>query len=165
MRALLLLPILLVAACSTPAVDPPPLHGRAGESLDPRLPVAVTQLPREADPTLLSRLEALVAQAAAGSNAFDALAGQVVPIVEAADAPGSEAWTAAQQALSRLDAARAPVATALADIDRLATGSIEEREWVAPADREAIATASAAVARIDERQSALIDRLTGHLSP
>ncbi|MBB3763275.1 hypothetical protein [Sphingomicrobium lutaoense] len=152
-----------LAACG-PAIDAPSLDYRPAEAIDPRLPVE-SEPAGPGEVTLAREIEQLIARAREGEAAFDAFAPQARSLVASAGAPGSESWTAAQKMLSRLDAARAPTIRALADLDQLATGRVAREAWVAPANRAAIAEAAARVAEIDARQSALIDRLTGQLTP
>lgn len=166
MRIAALLLALPLAACATSDVATPELAELPAESIDPRLPVTDPDAaPVPVDPPLAARLAELVAEAQAGARAFDILATGSVPEIEAAGEPGSESWTRATELLSRLDAARAPVASAMADADALATGAIAEEGWVNPSDRDAIAAAAAEIAALDAREAALIDRLTGTLRP
>ena len=53
---------------------------------------------------------------------------------------------------------------AAADIDALASGRLGAQRWIEPADREAIAAASAEVAAISQAQSEAIRRLTDQLA-
>lgn len=165
----MIVPILLLAsasACSRAMIDAPSLEPRAGEQLDPRLPVVeenVAPVPVNSD--LRGRLDTLLAQAEDGARVFDILAAGIVPEIEAAGEPGSESWTAATEQLSRLDTARAPVSNALADADALATKAIADDGWVNPSEREAIVDVAARIAAVDARLAMQIDRLTGLLRP
>ena len=161
-----LLLIAATAACSTPSIDTPSLEPRAGEALDPRLPVGqANTAPVPVDPALRRSLDDLLAQAEDGARVFDILAEGIVPQIEAAGEAGSESWTAATEQLSRLDAARAPVSNAMADADALATNAIEQDGWVNPTERDAISDVAARIAVIDSELAARIDRLTGLLKP
>lgn len=112
-----------VAACST--VDggtPPSLAKRPYEG---RFDVPVRAVPvtppgpPAAD--LSQRLQRWEADAAKGQSEFSderAVATRAVTAASGA-AVGSEAWVVAQQAISRMIAARAPSTAALADLDRL----------------------------------------------
>lgn len=79
-----------------------------------RPPVTVAR-----DPEVTARIQSLEHQAAEGNHAFEAMAPSVEDRVAAAGPGGSDAWVAAQEAVSRLEAARAPTTRALADLDRL----------------------------------------------
>lgn len=154
------------AACSTGSIDTPSLETRPGELVDPRLPVEeLNTAPVPVGADLLRTLETLEAQAIDGARVFEALAAGIGPQVESAGEPGSESWTAATEQVSRLDASRAPVSSALADVDALATRAIAEKSWVNPSEREAIEQVAARIAAIDTALATRIDRLTGLLRP
>lgn len=164
LAALLLLAA--TAACSTGAIDTPSLETRPGELLDPRLPVEednVAPVPVGAE--LRRTLDTLLAQAEDGARVFEIMSAGIVPEIEAAGEPGSESWTAATEQLSRLDASRAPVSSALADADALATRAIAEEGWVNPSERDAISETATRIAAIDSELAGQIDRLTGLLRP
>lgn len=78
-------------------------------------PVAVPS-----EPALVQRVAALRGQAAEGDRTFEAVYGGAASAVAAAGASGTESWVAAQQALSRLEAARAGTVSALRELDQLA---------------------------------------------
>lgn len=165
MRALFLLASLALGACATGNVEAPSLDTVEWEMVDPRLPVVdENAAPVPVDPALSARLATLLERAQTGARLFDVLAEGIVPQIETAGEPGSESWTQAAEQLSRLDAAREGVASAMADADALATGKIAEGAWVNPVDRDAIAETAARIATIDAAQAALIDRLTGQLA-
>ena len=83
--------------------------------------------------------------------------------VSGAGAAGSEGWIEAQQAISRLEAARAPTVTALAGLDRLA---IERAAGPTNSDQYRILIgADETAAALAEGQQAAIDRLRGALRP
>lgn len=164
--AVLTLSLAATAACSTGAIDAPSLDTRPGELLDPRLPVEernVAPVPVSAE--LRRTLDTLLAQAEDGARVFEIMAAGIVPEIEAAGEPGSESWTAATEQLSRLDATRAPVSSALGDADALATRAIAEEGWVNPSERDAIRDTAARISTIDAELAARIDRLTGLLRP
>lgn len=122
LSALLALPL---AACAggvgggegAPSLAHRPVEGRF-EVAPPS--VAVTP-PGPLPADLAGRLARWEADAGAAQQAFAAERGNAVGLVSAAaGAPvASERWVVAQQAISRLVAARAPLTGALADIDRL----------------------------------------------
>lgn len=72
------------------------------------------------DAQLRSRVGALVAQSLEGLSAFDTAYPAAERAVAAAGAAGTEGWSEAQQALSRLEAARSRTTTARAELDRIA---------------------------------------------
>jgi len=132
-RALLFATMLLpLSACAaTQAGDAPSLAKRPVEGRFDVAPPPVAVSPPGPLPTdLAGRLARWESDAAAGQQAFAAERGAAASLVSAAaGAPvASERWVVAQQAISRLSAARAPLTAALADIDRLYLDrSIEEQ--------------------------------------
>jgi hypothetical protein len=123
-RAFLFAPLLLpLPACAAKqANDGPSLAKRAIEGRFDVAPPAVVVAPPGPLPTdLAGRLQRWESDGAAGQQAFAAeRAATASAVSAAAGAPvGSERWVVAQQAISRLTAARAPLTAALADIDRL----------------------------------------------
>lgn len=123
-RALLFAPLLLsLPACAgTQANDGPSLAKRPVEGrFDVAPPAPVVAPPGPLPTDLAGRLARWESDGAAGQQAFAAERSSTASLVSAAaGAPiASERWVVAQQAISRLTAARAPVTGALADIDRL----------------------------------------------
>lgn len=92
-------------------LEPEPAPGGADAAALPPLPA-----PDAATLALLGRIER---DAAAGERAFAAMRAQAERAVSAARgaAVGSEAWVVAHQAISRLDAARAPTRAALSSAE------------------------------------------------
>jgi hypothetical protein len=72
------------------------------------------------DAALRTRLGGLVAQSLEGLTAFDAAYPAADHATAAAGPVGSDSWSAAQQALSRLEAARSRTTNARAELDRIA---------------------------------------------
>src|SRR5687768_6735352 len=72
------------------------------------------------DSGLAARIADLSDQANRGQRNFDALLPSARARASAAGGMGTVSWTEAQQALSRLEAARTLTVSALADLDRLA---------------------------------------------
>ncbi|SBV31221.1 conserved exported protein of unknown function [uncultured Sphingopyxis sp.] len=123
-RVLLFTPLFLsLPACAaTQSSDGPSLAKRAVEGrFDVAPPAVVIAPPGPLPADLAGRLARWEADAAAGQQAFAAERGPAASLVAAAaGAPvAGERWVVAQQAISRLIAARAPLTAALADIDRL----------------------------------------------
>ena len=161
-RFQLLLPLAL-AACAAPQAQAPSLAPRAAETIDPRVPVAEAPVATEATPALVQELNALVAQAIAGDQAFHAPAANAERLASGAGAPESESWIVAQQALSAAVAARAPVTRALGEIDSLGARRIQQLGGMSAADFNAISGAAARVSEIDAREAARIEQIQARL--
>lgn len=160
----------ILAACAMPLIfgcapngEFPSLAPRAIESqvdseVPVRLPPAVAS-----DPQLLSRIAALLAEAREGHQTFEAILPEARAEVARAGAAGSESWIEAQEAISRLEAVRAPTVTALAQldllaIDRAAQATNEE-------DFAALLAAVDAASALARQQREIIDRLRAALNP
>lgn len=106
-----------VGGAAAPSLAHRPVEGRF--NVAPPTVVVTPPGPLPAD--LVGRLARWESDAAAAQQAFAAARGSTAALVAAAaGAPvASERWVVAQQAISRLIAARAPLTGALADIDRL----------------------------------------------
>ena len=159
--ALLIAP--LAAACTGPSGDIPSLQTRAAESMDPRLPVERPINDRPADPALVARLGALVAEARAGEPRFDAAIDAARRAATSAGAPQTEGWIVAQEALSGAVEARGAAAIALAGIDSLGAELLARQGGLAPSDKKAIEEAAALVGAIDRRQAAAISAVQARL--
>jgi hypothetical protein len=114
---------LTLSACAvTQGTGAPSLAKRSVEGrFDVAPPTVIVQPPGPLPTDLTGRLARWDADAAAAQQAFAAERGNAASLVSAAaGAPvGSERWIVAEQAISRLQAARAPLTGALADIDQL----------------------------------------------
>lgn len=163
MRRLALLSILAVSACSAPGGPYPSLRPRAAEAIDPRVPIVRPVNDRPVAATLADRLSALVAAARDGDLAFDGAASQAERLAANAGAPQSEAWIAAEEALTAAIAARKPTATALGDIDALAASALQTNGGIAPNDLAAIKSTQSEIEALDARQSARIDAVQKQL--
>ena len=166
MRALapiLILFGLTTASCTRPGGPYPSLAPRAGEAIDPRVPVTRPMNDRPASEELVARLGALVAMARRGDAAFGPGIAIAQRLAAAAGAPQSESWILAQQALSAAIAARAPTANAAGDIDALAAAKLQSAGGIAPNDLKAIEDAGAIVGAIDQRQSDAIRSIQSRL--
>ncbi|ABF53749.1 hypothetical protein [Sphingopyxis alaskensis] len=120
LSVLLALPLSACAAGASgdaPSLAKRPVEGR----FDVAPPPVAVPPPGPLPADLAGRLARWKADAAAGERAFAAEhSAAATRVAAAAGAPvASERWIVAQQAISRLVAARAPVSAALADIDRL----------------------------------------------
>jgi hypothetical protein len=155
--------LLMLAACTTPGGPYPSLQPRAGEAVDPRLPVDRPINDRPVTPSLASQLAELVTQARQGDAAFDAAAGQAERLAAAAGSPQSEGWIAAQEALTAAIAAAGPTRNALGDIDGIGARALQTQGGIAPNDLAAIKGAGAEVGAIDARQAARIKAIQQRL--
>ncbi|MBB5705778.1 hypothetical protein [Sphingopyxis panaciterrulae] len=109
-----------------PSLAPRPVEGR----FDVAPPAVVVEPPGPLPTDLAGRLARWDADATKAQQDFAAERNLTAPLVSAAtgSAMSSERWVVAQQAISRLIAARAPLTGALADIDRLYIDrSVEEQ--------------------------------------
>jgi hypothetical protein len=161
-RAFLLLP-LAMTACSTPPGPVPSLAPRAGEAIDPRVPIPSAPPSGTVDPALERQLANLLGQVRAGDQAFIAAASEAERLVASAGRADSESWIAAQQALSALVGARGPTTRALGDIDAIASQRLQTSGWITPANQAAIEAAAGEATAIDQRQAALIESLQARL--
>jgi hypothetical protein len=158
----LLLPLLL-GGCAANGPPPPSLQPRAGENVDPRVPVNRPMNDRPASPALVARLGTLVGQARAGESAFATAIEAAERAAASAGSPQSESWIAAQEALSAAVAAHGPAANAMGAIDSLGAQMLSEQGGMAPNDQKAIDEAAAAVGAIAERQTARLDSVKTQL--
>ena len=152
-----------LSACSTPGGPYPSLQPRAGELVDPRLPVDRPMNDRPVTPTLASRLSELVAQARSGEAAFASAAAAAERAAAGAGGAQSEGWISAQEAVSAAIAAAGPTRIALADIDAISATALQTQGGIAPNDLAAIKSASAEVGAIDQRQADRIKALQRRL--
>ena len=81
------------------------------------------------DPALRGRIGELVAQARQGDQAFEAAFGPAEAAARSAGQVRSDSWVAAQEEVSRAEAARTGTTRARADLDRfrMAHGPFDER--------------------------------------
>jgi hypothetical protein len=163
MRAPLVPTMLLLSACAAPGGPYPSLQPRAAEAIDPRVPVERPINDRPATPALSVRLAELVAQARGGEAAFEPAVAEAARLVANAGAPQSESWTVAQQALSAAIEARGPTASALGDVDALASNALQTQGGIAPNDLAAIQGAGAEIGALDQRQAERIKALQERL--
>jgi hypothetical protein len=164
MVRLAILPVLLLSACAAPPKSEPSLAPRAAEAIDPRVPISGDVVSGPADPALVSRIAELMAEVRSGDAAFQAAAQAAEALAAAAGPAQSESWITAQEALSGLVAARAPVTKAIADLDALAAGRIAATGGILPGDLEAIQAATSEAGAIGQREAEVIDRLQARLA-
>jgi hypothetical protein len=135
--------IALAAGCA-PKGDFPSLATRPIEAENPREEPVRTRPVVAADAALRARANELLGRAREGDRAFAAAHARAVPLARAAGAPGGESWVAAQEAITRAEAARAATTQALGDLDRLAS----ERAGL-PTNEEDFAFVRAALAEAE----------------
>lgn len=168
MRTSLYLPAVVIAcalgACAAQDSRFPSLQPRAGELIDPRLPVERPINDRPVTAGLAARLDVLVAQARAGDREFTTAAAAAERLVRTAGPAQSESWTVAQEAVSAAIGARRAVSGALGDIDAIAATALQNQGGLAPNDLAAIRAASSEVASIDEREGRAVDQLQASLA-
>lgn len=157
---------LILSGCAGAHESYPSLARRPIETA-PMAEIATPQpAPATADPRLEADIARLKAQADKGSAAFDAVYLQADRLTRAASgaAVSSDAWVAAQQAISNLESARNDSVSALASLDTLyveRTNAVSDGK--AQGGVESIDVARAAVlANVDgqnDRVDALKERL------
>jgi hypothetical protein len=118
--------------------------------------------PINADPQLGARVAELLAAAQAGQADFAASLPAARAAAEGAGAAGTDSWVAAQQEISRLEAARARTVDALAELDALAIRRSDAP--VSEADYQAVLAAVEEARALAETQQAELDRITGLIS-
>ena len=150
----ILVPLLAAAGCAAPgpypSLAPRPAEKAYAEDADERRPT-----PQPDDPALVGEIDRLAAEARAGAADFDSAFPAAQAAAGAAGTSGSDSWIEAQQALSRLESARARTTAALADLDRLAV----ERGSAGTLGEGDGARLRAAVAEIQALADAQADRL------
>jgi hypothetical protein len=153
----ILVPLVLAAGCAAPgpypSLAPRPAEKAYAEDAEERKPVA-----RPDDPALAGEIDRLLAEAKAGAETFDSAFPAAQRAAGSAGAAGSDAWIEAQQALSRLESARARTTAAQADLDRLAVeragaGTLGE------ADSERLRAAAAEIQALADSQADRLQRL------
>lgn len=163
MRAAPFLVPIALSACSIPDAHAPSLAPRPAEQIDPRVPVPEPSLPANPDPALAARLDDLVSRAIAGDSDFQAAAAEASRLADSAGPAQSESWILAQQALSKAEAARAPVTYAVAEIDSIGEKKVASNGGIGAANLKAMEQASAKVAEIDVREAGTIDSIQRRL--
>jgi len=160
-KSLLILLVALAPACA-PSGSFPSLAPRPVERLSDEEPVRVQPFVA-ADPALAGQVAGLLAQARKGNAVFQAALPAARASVARAGAAGSDSWVEAQQAVSRLEAARAETAAAVTRLDTL---SIERAARPTnPVDFQAVLGALEIAQSLADGQKAEIDSLRGRLRP
>ena len=150
----ILVPLAAAAGCAAPgpypSLAPRPAEKAYADDSEERKPTAQPD-----DPALAAGIDRLLAEAKAGAAEFDSALPGAQAAASRSGAAGSDSWIEAQQALSRLEAARARTTAALADLDRLAVeragaGTLGE------SDAQRLSAATAEIQRLADSQA---DRL------
>lgn len=159
--ATLFLIALMVSGCGA-RVSAPSLLPRPVE----RQPIKAPDEPREAessvDQSVAAQIATLLAEARTRDAAFQAQREKTSVLVRAAEkaSAGSEAWIAAQQAVSALDAARGPLQSLVGQIDDLRQVPAN----AALGNRSAIDAAAAELDKMVQAETAAIGDLTARLA-
>ena len=161
-----LLAVLLLGGCagsvsSFPSLAPRPIEkGQPlADSATPAAPAAVALAP-----ALLARAADLVKQGEAGDAAFATAARGTCGAIDRGRgaATGSEAWVAAQQALSALEAERRATTMALQEADTLVLEQAQQAQGSdKPVDLTPLTSAAATLSALDTAQSARLDSIRG----
>ena len=169
----LLLASTLLPACAptggTPSLAPRAIEYQlSGRPLPPCLAGTPTPAPSAAaptaqDPRLGPELDRLLGAARAGQSEFAAALPAAQRSASRAGASGSEAWIAAQLALSRLEAARGRTVDTLTEIEALLLARSNAADANAQ-DLQRLEAAAAEVRSLAEAQEAEIDRISSALS-
>src|SRR4029453_11074095 len=152
-------PALLLAACIVPQTGEPSLAPRAAEAIDPRVPIPSEVVAGPTDPALAATIADLRDQARAGDAAFLEAEVDAVRLTAVAGPAQSEGWVAAQQAVSAMISARAPLTKAMADLDALAAARLAATGGILPGDLAAIQQAQIELSAKAAQQVAPLDRL------
>lgn len=152
----------LLAGCAAPG-EYPSLSPRAIEK--DAAAGATTEapaIPAAADAGLAQQIAAILTAAESAHASFvDELTNARSVIAGASGAAaGSERWVAAQQAYSRADAARAPLVSALADLDALRRARINN---AAPADMSALDGAAERLGVLETEETSRLNELAARL--
>jgi hypothetical protein len=146
----------LLSSCG-PQVNAPSLAPRPVEKRPIDLPGETSEPATPVDPALAARIAPLVTAAQEGDRAFarQRIEAEAAIAKAAGAAQGSEAWIVAQQALSTLDAARAPVRDAAATVEALR----EDPANAASGNRQAIEEAAKIIEALDDAEAAAVATL------
>jgi predicted small lipoprotein YifL len=120
--------------------------------------------PRADKAEVAAGIARFAAAARAGDAEFDRTIGAAQAAAARAGGPGSDSWAEAQQAVSRVEAARAKTTGAVADLDAFALeqaagGTLSE------ADGERLRAAVAELQALSNAQAGRLDRLKASLGP
>ena len=153
--------ILLLTACSGVNQTAPSLARRPAEAIDPRLPIADQSDDGVISAPLGAKVVAIIDRARASTGQFDAAIAVAERLAASAGPRQSESWIAAQQALSAAIAARAPVSTAVGDLDALIEDQV--RKGIRRADLSNATGGAENLSALDRRQAAQVDTVQQRL--
>ncbi|HEX8225701.1 MAG TPA: hypothetical protein VF605_17965 [Allosphingosinicella sp.] len=152
-----ILTLLAAAACAAPgpypSLAPRPAEKAYAEDAEERRPT-----PQPDDPALAAEIDRLAAAARSGAAEFDSALPAAQAAAGGAGGAGSDSWIEAQQALSRLEAARARTTAALADLDRLGVERTSAGR-LGEGDRERLRAATAEIQGLADSQADRLRRL------
>lgn len=114
------------------------------------------------NPTIASDLARLTDEARAGDTAFEAALPAATAATARAGSPASDSWVEAQQAVSRVEAARVRTVSALAELDALAIARTNSGR-LSPGDGERLQSAIRAVQALSDSQAARLQALRSRL--
>ncbi len=153
----ILVALVLAAGCAAPgpypSLAPRPAEKAYADDSEERKPT-----PQPDDPALAGEIDRLLAEAKAGAAEFDRALPATQSAAGAAGAAGSDSWIEAQQALSRLETARARTTSALADLDRLAVERVGAGT-LGSGDTEMLRRATEAIQALADAQADRLQRL------
>ena len=158
----LLMSVVLVLPGCASQISAPSLASRAVEKQPIDMPLANgSEAEHPADAALTTQIAALLAAAEAGNKDFTSHQAQAEAAITraAGSGTGSDAWIAAQEALTSLDSARGATRDAAAGIDALR----HDPANAVPGNRIAIDQAAAEIDRIDQAQGAAVGALSRKL--
>lgn len=152
----------LLAGCGGGSINAPSLAPRPEERSPIALPLDEPVEPAATlDPALAARIADVLADAEKGHRHFEDEVGAAEgAAARAAGQPqGSDAWVAAQAALSALGTARGPVSAAAAALGELQRDPAN----ATPANRAAIADAVGRVGALEQQEAETFDRLSARI--
>jgi predicted small lipoprotein YifL len=155
-RVLAILAAALLAGCTTKGPFPS-LAQRPDERLSIDEPVR--EAPHIADDSALRvRINTLLAEARAGNTAFERDYDAAARTASRAGPEGSDSWMAAQQAVSRVEAARGRTGNAVAELHQLVVTRADRP--ISPDDQAALEAAIDQADGIVAAQQARLNRLS-----
>jgi hypothetical protein len=116
------------------------------------------------DPATAARIGQLVGAGQAGDADFQQALAAAQPLATRAGAAGSESWVVAEQAASRVQAARSRTVDALADLDAIAIRLAAARPAASQTDIAAAVAAAQTIQALSDRQQEALDALRARLS-
>ena len=154
--------LLLLAGCAAPGPFPslaPREVERVYAAGDPLQ--SAPEAPDRAG--LVERIAGFAAAANDNDSAFRQALAAAQPLAARAGAAGSESWISAQQAISRVEAARAATGRALADLDQFTLEQARQGP-LSEGDYRRLTEAAASLQAVAARQQEAVDRLRAAVS-